>query len=135
MHCGLVGSALTMFRRFAPALLLLAAATMLGTAPLQEVEATDAGALMLQDSDSTAVLSSVAMALGEVGDRRSIDPLIKTLQDRERTFLAKAFAAVALGGIGDKDPLPWNTLLASGMNYMATVDTLTNGSTGVLDIL
>jgi HEAT repeat protein len=90
---------------------------------------------MLQDSDSTAVLSSVAMALGEVGDRRSIDPLIKTLQDRERTFLAKAFAAVALGGIGDKDPLPWNTLLASGMNYMATVDTLTNGSTGVLDIL
>jgi HEAT repeat protein len=90
---------------------------------------------MLEDSNSTAVLSSVAMALSEVGDRRSIDPLIATLKDRERTFLAKAFAAVALGGIGDKDPLPWNTVIATGMNYMATVDTLTNGSTGVLDIL
>lgn len=63
MHCGLVGSALTMFRRFGPALLLLAAATMVGTAPLQEVEATDAGALMLQDSDGDFLPDSVEWAL------------------------------------------------------------------------
>lgn len=90
---------------------------------------------MLEASDSTAVLAGVATALAAVRDRRSIDPLIGALQDPERTFLAKAFAAVALGGIGDKSPLPWNVAIASGMNYMATVDTLTNGSTGVLDIL
>jgi len=52
-----------------------------------------------------------------------------------RTSLARAFAAAALGGVGDKDALPWNTLIARDMNYMATVDTLVNGSTGVLDIL
>ncbi len=90
---------------------------------------------MLAESESTVVLAAIAGALGVVGDRRSIDDLIATMQDRERTFLAKAFAAVALGGIGDKETLPWNTILATGMNYMATVDTLTNGATGVLDIL
>jgi HEAT repeat protein len=90
---------------------------------------------MLAESDSTAVLSGIATALALVGDRRGIDPLIAAMQDKERPFLAKAFAAVALGGIGDKDPLPWNTVIAAGMNYMAHVDTLTNGATGVLDIL
>lgn len=90
---------------------------------------------MLAKSDSAAVLSAVANALGQVGDRRSIEPLVAALQDKERPRLAQAFAAAALGAIGDKDPLPWNTEIAVGMNYMATVDTLTNGSTGVLDIL
>lgn len=90
---------------------------------------------MLGKSESAAVLSAVAMALGEVGDRRSIEPLIAAMQDKDRPRLAQAFAAAALGAIGDKDPLPWNTAIAVGMNYMATVDTLTNGSTGVLDIL
>lgn len=90
---------------------------------------------MLAEGESTAALAGLATALGAIRDRRSIDPLIETLQDRERTWLGKAFAAVALGGVGDKDLLPWNTAIAVGMNYMATVDTLTNGSTGVLDIL
>lgn len=49
--------------------------------------------------------------------------------------LAQAFVAAALGGIGDKDMLPWNTPLAEDINYRARVDTLTNGRTGVLDIL
>jgi hypothetical protein len=37
--------------------------------------------------------------------------------------------------VGDKDPLPWSTPIAVGMNYQAAVDTLINGRTGVLDIL
>ena len=90
---------------------------------------------LLEASDSTAVLASLAAALAQVGDRRSIDPLVVILRDRGRPALARAFAAAALGGIGDKDPLPWNTRIAVGMNYMATVDTLTNGATGILDIL
>ncbi|GAB4136929.1 MAG: hypothetical protein Fur0037_01740 [Planctomycetota bacterium] len=90
---------------------------------------------MLLESESTAVLAAVANALGQAGDRRSIEPLASALADRERPKLAQAFAAAALGAIGDKDPLPWNVPLAVGMNYMATVDTLTNGTSGVLDIL
>jgi HEAT repeat protein len=90
---------------------------------------------MLQKSESMAVLSAVATGLGYLRDRRSIDPMIAVLGDQERTKLARAFAAAALGFIGDKDLLPWNAPIADSMNYMATVDTLTNGSTGVLDIL
>src|SRR5262245_44398978 len=90
---------------------------------------------MLDECQSTAALSAVANALAEIRDRRSIDPLIAALHDPVRTSLARAFAAAALGGVGDKDALPWNTLIARDMNYMATVDTLVNGSTGVLDIL
>ncbi|MCC7396128.1 MAG: HEAT repeat domain-containing protein [Planctomycetes bacterium] len=89
----------------------------------------------LEKSDSTAVLASLANALAQVGDRDSAGPLIKVLLDGGRPLLARAFAAAALGSIADKDPLPWNTTIAVGMNYMATVDTLTNGSTGILDIL
>jgi len=90
---------------------------------------------MLDECQSTAALSAVANALAQIRDRRSIDPLIAALHDPVRTSLARAFAAAALGGVGDKDALPWNTLIARDMNYMATVDTLVNGSTGVLDIL
>jgi HEAT repeat protein len=75
------------------------------------------------------------MALGAIKDRRSIEPLIAALRDESRPKLARAFAAAGLGGIGDKDPLPWNTPIAVDCNYMATVDTLTNGQSGVLDIL
>jgi HEAT repeat protein len=90
---------------------------------------------MLGQTQSTATLSAVAMALSTIKDRRSIDPLIAALRDSERTWLARAFAAAALGGVGDKDELPWNAAIARDMNYAAAVDTLTNGSTGVLDIL
>ena len=67
---------------------------------------------------------------------RSIDPLIRLLDDdRNLTSLAQAFVAAALGGIGDKDDLPWNSVLATDINYRARVDTMTNGRSGILDIL
>lgn len=53
-----------MFRRIGPALLLVAAATTVGwTAPLQEVEATDVGGLMLLDSDGDFLPDSVEWVL------------------------------------------------------------------------
>jgi HEAT repeat protein len=88
------------------------------------------------ESLNLARLSAVAVALGFIGDRRSVDPLIRLLDDdRHLTKLAQAFVAAALGGIGDKDLLPWNTVLALDVNYRARADTLTNGRSGVLDIL
>ena len=89
-----------------------------------------------QDGINVARLSAVAVALGHIGDRRSIDPLIRLLDDdRNLTSLAQAFVAAALGGIGDKDDLPWNSVLATDINYRARVDTMTNGRSGILDIL
>lgn len=90
---------------------------------------------MLAESESTAVAAAVAQALAQIRDKRSIDPLIALLQDQGRTKLTRAFAAAALGGVGDRSPMPWNVMIATDINYMATVDTLTNGSSGVLDIL
>jgi len=90
---------------------------------------------MLQRSDSVAVLSALAIAIGDIGDRRSIDPLVELAGNAEITKLGRAFVAAALGGIGDKDVMPWSVPLSEDCNYAAAVDTLTNGATGVLDIL
>lgn len=90
---------------------------------------------MMKNNDSVAVLSALAMALGQIGDRRSIEPLVTMSADEELTKLARAFVAAALGGVGDKDRLPWNVPMSRDCNYAAAVDTLTNGATGVLDIL
>jgi HEAT repeat protein len=90
---------------------------------------------MVEQSDSVAVLAAVAIAIGRIGDRRSIKPLLALLADKELTKLARGFVAAALGGIGDKDQLPFNAPLTVDCNYTSSVDTLTNGITGVLDIL
>ena len=80
-------------------------------------------------------LAAVAGALSLVGDRRSIDPLLGRMTDDQQTKLARAFAAGALGGVGDPDASPWNVRLLLDVNYTTGIDTLTNGQSGVLDIL
>jgi Trm5-related predicted tRNA methylase len=49
--------------------------------------------------------------------------------------LSRAFAAVALGGVADKEKLPWNSKISRNMNYRGSVETLTQSGSGVLDIL
>ncbi|MEM7202399.1 MAG: HEAT repeat domain-containing protein [Planctomycetota bacterium] len=91
--------------------------------------------LLRQPHGSLTRLGAIANALAWVGDRRTVEPLLRLLQDESVTPLARAFAAVALGGVADKQLLPWNTDLAADTNYRATVETLTDGANGVLDIL
>lgn len=90
---------------------------------------------MLRSNDSVAVLSSVATAISRIRDRRAVDSLIALTKDKEIPALGRAFVAAALGGVGDKDLLPWNHPLTKDANFADPVDTLTNGSSGVLDIL
>jgi len=113
--------------------LLMQCAVALGC--LGDHDATARLLTMLDGDHSLAVLAAVAAAVGRIGDRRAIEPLVSMAADGERSRLARAFLAAALGGVGDKDELPWNTPFAIDCNYLTTVDTLTNGSTGVLDIL
>ncbi len=80
-------------------------------------------------------MAAIASALGLIGDRSTIDPLIDMLQDESLTAITRAFAAVALGGVADKELLPWNSKIGSNSNYRAAVETLTNQSSGILDIL
>jgi len=90
---------------------------------------------MIQETESVAVLAAIASSISRIGDRRAIDTLVKLSEDRSISKLARAFVAAALGGVGDKDDLPWNTPLSVDTNYATGMDTLTNGATGVLDIL
>ncbi len=91
---------------------------------------------LLKDGDTNlAKLSAIASALGFIGDRRTIEPLKGMLFDTSVTELSRAFAAVALGGVGDKESLPWNSKIGTNMNYRASVETLTDKTAGILDIL
>ncbi len=90
---------------------------------------------LLAEAPNLATLSAIASALGFIGDRRSIDPLKQMLANESLTELSRAFAAVALGGVGDKEKLPWNSKIGTNMNYRASVETLTDKSSGILDIL
>ncbi len=84
---------------------------------------------------SEALLSGMAMAMGFLRDRRVLRPLLDLLLDKKLPPLSRAFAAVALGMVGDKEDLPWNSRIAFGLNYRANVETLTGDAGGILDIL
>ena len=113
--------------------LLQQAAVGLGC--LGDRQANDHLLQMIQETESVAVLAAIASSISRIGDRRAIDTLVKLSEDRSISKLARAFVAAALGGVGDKDDLSWNTPLSVDTNYATGMDTLTNGATGVLDIL
>ena len=90
----------------------------------------------LDGKATVAVYASLSQALGYIGDRHAIHPLVGLLADSKKQPLSRAFAAAALGRIGDKEDLPWNSKLRVGINYRANVETLTSPQgTGILDIL
>jgi HEAT repeat protein len=113
--------------------LLLQAAVGLGR--IGDKTATQRLLDMLGRSESVVVLAACATAIGQIGDKRAIEPLIAVTKNDQVTKLARAFAAAALGSVGDRSLLPWNMPLSRDSNYGAPVDSLMNGSTGVLDIL
>ncbi|MCP3919110.1 MAG: hypothetical protein GY711_26505 [bacterium] len=91
---------------------------------------------MLRKASSLSAQASIAYGLGAIGDSRSVAPLIEMLEDETITPRARAFAAVSLGIVADKEPRPWNAKLAAGINYRARTATLTDqASAGILDIL
>jgi HEAT repeat protein len=91
--------------------------------------------LWVSGESNLARLGGIAVAFRFVGDRRAIDPLLRMMAAPDTTTISRAFLAAALGGVCDKDLLPWSEPYSAGCNYAAVVQTLTNGVTGVLDIL
>jgi hypothetical protein len=87
------------------------------------------------DDCGVARLSSVALGIGLVGDRRSLPRLAAMARNPDVTALARAFALAAIGNVADHRPLPRNSPYALGTNYRATVETLRDGIAGILDIL
>jgi len=83
-----------------------------------------------------SVLAAVATALGFIGDKSSVTPLVDTMNNKSVSPLGRAFAAVSLGMVADKYDMPWNSVFSSDLNYRAAVVTLTDQNTGagLLDI-
>jgi HEAT repeat protein len=106
-----------------------------GLGRLGDPDATPRLVALMARSESVAVLAALANAIGQIGDRRAIPLLVALTKDDEQTKLGRAFAAAALGGVCERFALPWNLPLSRDANYGAPVDTLSNGATGVLDIL
>jgi HEAT repeat protein len=91
---------------------------------------------MLEEAKGYSSQAAIASALGFIGDSRSIDPLVGMLKRKDITDSARGFAAVALGIVADKEPLPWNSKISTNINYRANTTTLTGeNATGILDIL
>jgi HEAT repeat protein len=92
---------------------------------------------MLRDARGLFAQSSVAAALGTIGDERAVAPLLALAADTGRDASGRAFAIVALGILCDPAPVPWNTPLALDVNWWLPPATLFEPSTGtgVLDLL
>jgi HEAT repeat protein len=92
--------------------------------------------MLREEAKSLASQAAIASALGFIGDSGSIDPLLEMMHDdKNLTDRARAFAIAALGIVGDKEPLPWNSKLSVDLNYRANASTLVEGGKGVIEIL
>jgi len=80
---------------------------------------------------STLTMGSISQALGFIGDRTAIPPLVEIVKNESLPALSRGFAIVALGTIGEEQPLPVLSNVARDLNYRAMVETLQE----VLDIL
>lgn len=89
--------------------------------------------LLPGDPQNLSRLAAVSAAMGWVGDRRFVQPMIEILRDAGGTDLARALAADALGMMADKNPRGWNAAISVNLNYCAAVETLTDGASGLLD--
>lgn len=96
------------------------------------------------ENKTLAVQAATATALGFVGDHRAIsnaDPkettLPRMLMDKTLTAESRAFAAVAIGLVCDKEEFPWNFKISCDLNYVASTPTLSDfaNQTGILNIL
>ena len=90
----------------------------------------------LSETTSLTARSSIAQALGRIGDRESVDPLLEMLADETIADTARSFAAIALGLISDQDVLPWNFIYSANTNYLASPPTYFGAqSLGILNLL
>ncbi|MEZ5989491.1 MAG: HEAT repeat domain-containing protein [Planctomycetota bacterium] len=90
---------------------------------------------LLREQSSAAVMAGVSQALGQVGTEKEAEELLRIVADDAGLDLARGFAAVAVGLMGEPTKLPWHLPLSDGINYLAQTETLVGGGNGVLEIL
>ena len=84
---------------------------------LHDVEFQNELITMLETAKDLPSAAAASKALGLVGDKRSAQPLLTLVTDREQTQMRRAFAVVALGILAEKTPYPWNIQYSIDANY------------------
>ena len=99
-----------------------------------EASAVDTLLELLATREDEVTQEALALALGGIGNERSIEALEALFVDTEKPTGVRAAVAAALGRLADRTPVSWRTVLASDINHVSAPATLTNpGRTGVLD--
>jgi HEAT repeat protein len=78
----------------------------------------------LRTASSFVVQGQIVTAIGAIGDRRALAPLVSLLEDMNQRAQVRALAAVGLGLIGDPRPVPALSRLSRDYNYRASVPDL-----------
>ena len=77
-----------------------------------DVDALPALIRYLESSETLAETASAAQAVGLVGDRSAVKPLLDILGNKSKQPLQRGFAEIALGILAEKSSLPWNVVFA-----------------------
>jgi HEAT repeat protein len=96
-----------------------------------DVEALPLLIQYLQSAETIAESSSAAQAVGLIGDRSAVKPLLEIVNNKAKQPLQRGFAEIALGILAEKTALPWYVAFAVDANYRAKVDALAE----ILDLL
>ena len=76
-------------------------------------------------SNTQPVLGAVTRGLGFIGDASAVPLLTEMVKDTKKyKDNTRAFSAVALGLLGDKDPLPFASTIAENNNYIQRTDAI-----------
>ncbi|MEW6743501.1 MAG: HEAT repeat domain-containing protein [Planctomycetota bacterium] len=95
-----------------------------GLALMGDSRSVDILVRALAESHTVYETSSLAQAIGILGHRGAIDPLIEILKDPARPEACRDYAAAALGLLAEKTPLRWNARVTVGLNYCVPNATL-----------
>lgn len=85
----------------------------------------------ITEADDLPQAAAFAKALGLLGGRAAVDPLMTLAQDQTLPEFRRAFAVVALGLLAEKSELPWNSRYLVDANFTTSLRPLQE----VFDIL
>ena len=77
---------------------------------------------MLRTTKSIVTLGAIAQVTGFLSSEKAATPLIDLFKDKHLQRQARAFALVAIGALGDPEPLPILVRMAFDLNYMIRSD-------------
>ncbi len=78
----------------------------------------------VESADCGGERGSLLLALGHLRDARAVEPLLGLLERRGADGSARVFAALALGHVANRHPVPRSSALTSHRNYLIATPTV-----------